>query len=586
MQPMDATIQTPSAAEAMGTADDNRRWWALAVLCASLLIITLDNTILNVAIPALVKDLDASTSQLQWIIDGYTLVFAGLLLTLGSVGDRFGRKGALMVGLLIFGTGSLLSAFTGSASQLIFTRATMGIGAALIMPSTLSLLTNIFRDPRERARAIGAWAAVAGASGALGPVIGGALLAHFSWGSIFFVNIPVIIVALVGGWFLLPSSKDADAPRLDPLGALLSIAGLVAVLWAIIEAPSKGWANGTVLVSLALGIGFLFGFVQWELRCSHPMLDVRFFKNRRFTAANVAITLVFFAMFGQAFLGTQYLQTVLGFSALQSGVRMLPMAMVMVALAPVAPRLVERVGTKVVVGAGMLIVMVGLIIIATIPVDDGYVHLLIGFMFVAAGMAMTMAPATESIMGSLPPAKAGVGSAMNDTTRQMGGALGVAILGSVFATAYRPGIEHKVGGLGLTGDQLARARDSIGGAVQVVGELPNAAGQALLASAKSEFVHGMHLAIYVAVAVVAVAAVVVFAFLPARASDHVADAPAPDGVDPQIVERMETELATAATLSGTSSSTTDAVTPSLTGTLADSVGDSAGGQHDPVEVGG
>jgi len=496
-----------------------RRWWALGVLCISLLIITLDNTILNVAIPALVKDLHASTSALQWIIDGYTLVFAGLLLTLGSVGDRFGRKGALMVGLVIFGTGSVLSAVAGSSTQLIFTRASMGIGAALIMPATLSLLTNIFRDPRERARAIGAWAAVAGASGALGPVLGGVLLAHFSWGSVFFVNVPVIAVALVGAWRLLPSSRDADAPRLDPIGAGLSIVGLVLVLWAIIDAPQKGWSDSGVLASLFIGVAFLAAFIVWELRSSHPMLDVRFFRNRRFSAANVAITLVFFAMFGQMFLGTQYLQTVLGFSALESGVRMLPMAILMMALAPVAPRFVEKIGTKLVVGIGLIVVATGLAFVATVPVSDGYIHLLVGFLFVAAGMALTMAPATESIMGSLPPAKAGVGSAMNDTTRQMGGALGVAILGSVFATFYRPGIADRLVDVGLTSEQLGRARDSIGGALQVAAELPQASAARVISAAKSEFVNGMHHAVFVGLLVVVLAVIVVFAFLPAHAHD-------------------------------------------------------------------
>ena len=504
-----------------------RRWWALGVLCISLLIITLDNTILNVAIPALVKDLHASTSALQWIIDGYTLVFAGLLLTLGSVGDRFGRKGALMVGLVIFGSGSVLSAVAGSSTQLIFTRASMGIGAALIMPATLSLLTNIFRDPRERARAIGAWAAVAGASGALGPVLGGVLLAHFSWGSVFFVNVPVIAVALVGAWRLLPSSRDADAPRLDPVGAGLSIVGLVLVLWAIIDAPQKGWSDSTVVASLLIGVLFLVGFILWELHSSHPMLDVRFFRNRRFSAANVAITLVFFAMFGQMFLGTQYLQTVLGFSALESGVRMLPMALLMMALAPVAPRFVEMIGTKLVVGAGLVVVAIGLAFVATVPVADGYIHLLVGFLFVAAGMALTMAPATESIMGSLPRAKAGVGSAMNDTTRQMGGALGVAILGSVFATFYRPGIADRLVGVQLTSDQLSRARDSIGGALQVAGELPPTSATRVVSVAKSEFVNGMHHAVLVGLLVVIVAAIVVFAFLPAHAADATPAQPLP-----------------------------------------------------------
>ena len=497
----------------------DRRWWALAVLCATLLIITLDNTILNVAIPALIRDLDASTSQLQWIVDGYTLVFAGLLLTMGSVGDRFGRKGALMVGLGIFGVGSLASAVAQSANQLIFTRAFMGIGGALIMPATLSLLTNIFHDPKERARAIGAWAAVAGASGALGPVLGGVLLQHFSWGSVFYVNLPVIAVAMVAGWYLLPSSKDAEAPRLDLVGAGLSTIGLVAVLWAIIEAPTKGWGDGGVVGLLGFGVITLISFVMWELNSSHPMLDVRFFQNRRFTAANAAITLVFFAMFGQMFLATQYLQTVLGFSALEAGFRMLPMAVLMVVIAPLAPRLVERVGTKLVVGCGLLLAAVGLSVVATVPVADGYVHLLIGFCFVSSGMALTMAPATESIMGSLPPSKAGVGSAMNDTTRQMGGALGVAILGSVFATVYRPGLAGQVASFGLSGEQLTRAQDSIGGALQVASELPGAAGPALVGVAKAQFVNGMSTALFVGVGVVLIAAVIVFAFLPARARD-------------------------------------------------------------------
>jgi len=496
-----------------------RRWWALAVLCATLMIITLDNTILNVAIPALVRDLNATTSELQWIVDGYTLVFAGLLLTMGSVGDRFGRKGALMVGLVIFGAGSILSGFAQGAGQLIFTRASMGIGAALIMPATLSLLTNIFHDPKERARAIGAWAAVAGASGALGPVIGGFLLQHFSWGSVFFVNVPVIMVALVGGWFLLPSSRDADAPRLDLVGAGLSIVGLVAVLWAIIEAPAKGWGEPSVVGALVLGVVVLAAFVLWELVSAHPMLDVRFFKNRRFSAANAAITLVFFAMFGQMFLATQYLQTVLGYSALESGVRMLPMAVLMVAIAPLAPRLVEHVGTKLVVGAGLLLAAVGLGVVATVPVSDGYLHILVGFCLVSSGMALTMAPATESIMGSLPPSKAGVGSAMNDTTRQMGGALGVAILGSVFATVYRPGMADQLAGFGLSTEQMTRAQDSIGGALQVAAELPAQAGQSLIDISKQQFVDGMATALVVAIVVVLVAAVIVFAFLPARARD-------------------------------------------------------------------
>jgi len=455
-----------------------RRWWALGVLCLSLLVITLDNTILNVAIPDLIRDLGATTSQLQWIIDGYTLVFAGLLLTLGSVGDRFGRKGALMVGMVIFGLGSIMSGLAKSPTELIFTRASMGIGAALIMPATLSLLTNIFRDPKERARAIGAWAGVAGASSALGPVIGGLLLQHFSWGSVFFVNVPVIAVA-----------------------------------------PSKGWGTAGVLAPLVLGLAVIGAFIFWELSSSHPMLDVRFFKDRRFTAANIAITLTFFAMYGQAFIGTQYLQTVLGFDPLQAGLRGIPMALVMLAVAPLAPRLVERTGTKLVVGGGLVMVAFALWVFSTVPVTDGYPHMLVGMLVLGAGMGLVMAPATESIMGSLPPAKAGVGSAMNDTTRQMGGALGVAIIGSVFASVFRPGLTDQMVAAGVSPDGVAVARDSIAGALQVAGQIPGQVGQDLALAAKTQFVDGMSTALVVAIFAVLAAAAVVFAFLPARARD-------------------------------------------------------------------
>ena len=371
-----------------------RRWWALAVMCMSLLVIGLDNTIINVALPALVRDLHASTSSLQWIVDGYTLVFAGLLLTTGSLGDRFGRKGALSTGLGLFGLGSLTSAFASSATMLIFTRAFMGIGAALIMPATLSLLTNVF-PAHERGRAIGIWSGVSGIGIVVGPLAGGWLLEHFWWGSVFLINVPVTLVALVAGRFLLPTSKDPAAPRLDPVGALLSITGLVALLWSIIQAPTRGWGAPAVVVGFGLGAVVLAAFVAWELTCDHPMLDVRFFRNRRFSAANAAITMVFFAMFGASFLITQYLQTVLGFSAFSAGLRLAPMALTMLLVAPLSPRLVERIGTKVVVGTGLLLAAVGLFVVSGVPVSDGYVRLVAGMVVLAVGMGLVMAPATE-----------------------------------------------------------------------------------------------------------------------------------------------------------------------------------------------
>ena len=496
-----------------------RRWWALAVLCFSLLVISLDNTILNVALPALVRDIDASTSELQWIVDGYTLVFAGLLLTAGSLGDRFGRKPALGLGLLIFCLGSVASTLSSTAPALAGSRAFMGIGAALIMPATLSLLTNIFHDPKERARAIGVWAAVAGTGGALGPVLGGLLLKHFWWGSVFLVNVPVTLVAAVAGAKLLPSSRDPEAPRLDPVGAVLSIAGLVLLLWAIIEAPVKGWGDPVVVGAFAVGVVVVVGFVLWELRTDHPMLDVRFFRNPRFSAANAAITIVFFALFGAMFLITQYLQTVLGFSPLQAGIRMLPMAGLMLFVAPVAPRVVERIGTKAVVGTGLLLAALGLFTASRVTLDSGYPHLLVAMAILSAGMGLVMAPATESIMGSLPREKAGVGSAMNDTTRQMGGALGVAVIGSVLATTYRPGVEDRLTALGVPTDVIDVAKDSLGGAVRAAASLPGGLGRSVTDAARAEFVDGFSNALTVGAVMILFAAGIAFAFLPARAGD-------------------------------------------------------------------
>ena len=291
----------------------------------------------------------------------------------------------------------------------------------------------------------------------------------------------------------------------------------MAVLWAIIEAPSSGWSSPEVYGPLVLGVFVLTAFVLWELTCEHPMLDVRFFKNRRFTAANIAVTLVFFAMFGQAFIGTQYLQTVLGFNALEAGIRSLPMAIVMVSVAPLAPRLVERIGTKLVVGLGLIFVSIALYVFSTVPVTDGYPHMLVGMLVLGLGMGMMMAPATESIMGSLPPAKAGVGSAMNDTTRQMGGALGVAIVGSVFAAVYRPNLTEQFTAAGVPAEGVAVARDSIAGALGVAGS-SGQLGQDLAYAAKSQFVDGMSTALHVGIVAVLVGAAIVFAFLPARAA--------------------------------------------------------------------
>ncbi|MEZ5182697.1 MAG: DHA2 family efflux MFS transporter permease subunit [Acidimicrobiales bacterium] len=504
----------------------DRRWIGLGVLCLSLLVVGLDNTILNVALPRLADDLGATTSQLQWIVDGYTLVFAGLLLTAGSLGDRYGRRSALSIGLVIFVLGSIASGLATSAGMLIATRSVMGVGGALIMPATLSLLTNIFTDPKERAKAIGIWAGVSGIGVAVGPMLGGYLLEHFSWGSVFFVNVPVVAVALPAGYLLLPNSRADDSQPLDPAGAVLSIIGLVALVWAIIEAPAKGWGSPEVAGAFALGAVTLGAFLWWERTTPHPMLDIRFFRNRRFSAANLAVTLTFFAMFGSGFVLTQFMQFVLGFSPLEAGIRSVPIALMLMIVAPQSTKLAHRIGTKLTVAGGLAIVAVGMTVAATVTPELGYGRVLPAQILLGIGIALAMAPATESIMGSLPREKAGVGSAMNDTTRQVGGALGVAVIGSVLSSQYGPAVTSRLGGLGLPSAVVEPAADSIGQAMAVAARLggdPRAVdtpvGVQVADAARDAFASSMGRGLLVAAGFALVGALVALVFLPARAAE-------------------------------------------------------------------
>jgi EmrB/QacA subfamily drug resistance transporter len=493
-----------------------RRWWTMLVLSLSLLVISLDNTILNVALPTIERDLDASASQLQWIVDSYLLVFAGLLLTAGSLGDRFGRRRALFTGLAVFAAGSLASALSGSAEMLIASRALMGLGGAFIMPSTLSILTNVF-PAHERGRAIGIWAAVAGLGIAIGPVAGGWLIENASWHWIFLVNVPFTVLALTAGWFLVPESKDPAASPLDPAGAALSIAGLGSLLWAIIEAPARGWTDGTILGAFGVAVVLLSAFVAWELHTRHPMLDVTLFRKPRFSAASMSITLVFFALMGSIFFLTQYLQYVLGYSALEAGVRIAPVALGMVIGGPLSARVTERIGTKIVVAFGLATVAAGLFLLATAQVDSSYTLVLVALLVLGLGMSSAMAPATDSIMGSLPLARASVGSAVNDTTRLVGGSLGVAVLGSLLSSGYGAHMDGAVSN--LPGPAAAAAHDQLGGALTVAGRIGGSAGQLLADTARDAFVSGMHTAAFVAAAVALCGALVAMLFLPARASE-------------------------------------------------------------------
>jgi EmrB/QacA subfamily drug resistance transporter len=490
-----------------------KRWWALAVLGLSLLVISLDNTILNVALPSLRDDLGASASELQWVVDSYLLVFAGLLLTAGSLGDRFGRKRALTAGLAIFAAASIGSALATSAEMLIATRALMGIGGALIMPSTLSIITATFPE-NERGKAIAAWAAVAGVGIVIGPVVGGALLEFFDWSSVFWVNVPIAAVAIIAGARFVPESRDPRASRLDPVGQALSIAGLSGLVWAIIEAPARGWGDPTVLGVAGAAVVLIAAFIAWELRTDEPMLDVRLFRNRRFTGASAAIAFSFAALMGTIFVLTMYLQSVLGYDALGTGVRMLPLGIGMIIASGASAKLDQRVGTKVVVATGLGTVAAGLGVLGTVDTGSGYGLVAIALSLFGIGMGLAMAPATDSIMGSVSKARASVGSAVNDTTRLVGAALGVAVLGSVVSSGYGDGMEAATDA--LPAGAAAGAESSIGGAMAVASELPAGTATGLRAAADAAFVSAVGEAAIVAAALAAVGALVAALWLPAR----------------------------------------------------------------------
>ena len=407
---MTATALDPPARLGDPERGHPRRWATLAVMCLAVFVTVLDGTIVNVALPTLAVELGATTRQLQWIVDAYLLVFTGLLLAAGGLGDKFGRKRALMLGLVAFGATSAFAGATDSPEGLIAGRALMGIGAALIFPATLAIITNVFRDPGERAKAIGIWSAVSGMAVAAGPITGGWLLEHFWWGSVFFVNVPVVAVVVIAAWFVVPESKEHDAPRLDGAGVVLSIAAISTLVFSIIEAPEWGWLDLRTMVGFASAAVLLALFVWWELRVTSPMLPVAIFSNLRFSAASVAITSAFFALFGFIFLITQYFQLVRGYSPLEAGVRTLPVAFSIALAAVLAPRLVHAVGTTQVVRAGLASMALGFLWIGLRnEVDTAYIEIVGQMILLGVGLGSTTAPATESIMGSLSADKAGVG---------------------------------------------------------------------------------------------------------------------------------------------------------------------------------
>lgn len=505
-----------------------RRWWTLAVLSVSLVIIGLDNTILNVALPTIQQELKASASELQWIVDAYVLVFAGLLLTMGSLGDRFGRKRTLQAGLVIFGGSSFLAAHAQTATQLIAARAVMGIGGALIMPSTLSIITDIF--PREeRGKAIGIWTGMAALGIGTGPLLGGWLVENFRWGSIFpfdvindmsnwgsvlLINAPVVLLALIAGLFLVPESRDPVPPRIDVPGALLSITTLSTLVFAIIEAPARGWLNPLVLAAFALALALGAVFLWWERRADHPMLKLDFFKNARFSAGAAAIMLAFFALFGTIFIATQYMQFVHGYSAFQAGLRISPFALGMMAGAANSHRLVRKFGTNKVCAGGLALMGVMLASYSLWEIDTAYWIIGSSLVIMSFGIANTMAPATDAVMGAVPLAKAGVGSAMNDTTRMVGGAMGVAVIGSILNTLYLSKMTTPTEN--LPPEAAAAARDSVGAAINVAARMGGPQAEALVSTARNAFVDAMGAAFLFAAAVAFTAALAVLKLMPPR----------------------------------------------------------------------
>ncbi|HTE22188.1 MAG TPA: MFS transporter [Candidatus Limnocylindria bacterium] len=495
-----------------------RRWWILGVLCLSLLVVMIGNTSLNVALPVLSRELNATNSQLQWMVDAYSLVFAGLLFTAGALGDRFGRKGILQIGLVLFGLASAYAAFAAdSAGALVGARAVMGMAGAFIMPATLSILTNIF-PPKERAKAVGIWAGVTGAGVALGPLLTGFVLEHFSWPAVFTINLPVIILTMLAVGLLVPRTADPKHTSLDPAGALLSIAGLSAVVYAIIEAPVHGWLSGSTLAIGAAGLAALAMFVWWELRVKHPMLDVRLFKLPAFGISALSLTLVFFALMGMFFNLAMLMQLVYGYSPLSSAVRMLPVAFTLMVAAPLSTPLAARFGKRRSVAAGMLIVAVGTALLSTVGVDSTYLHVVLGMVVMAFGMGVAMSPTTDLLMSAVPRERAGMGSAMNDTTRELGGALGIAVLGSLGASQYSARIAPAIAGLPEAAKSAAE--QSLAGAMMVAQRM-GTEGQPLLVAAKDAWMSGYHRAFLTGTVLIVAAAIIAYIGLPDKAADHI-----------------------------------------------------------------
>jgi DHA2 family multidrug resistance protein-like MFS transporter len=506
-----------------------KRWTILGVLVVSLLVVVLDNTVLNVAMRTLadpVHGLGATQSQLEWAINAYTLVFAGLLFSFGILGDRWGRKRTLLTGLVLFGLASLLSAYAQDPAQLIAARAFMGIGGAAIMPVTLSIISNVF-DPRERGKAIGIWTGSIGLAIAIGPLLGGFLLEHFWWGSVFLINVPVVLAGLVAVAILVPESRDPHPSKIDILGVLLSVAGLVSLTYGIVDGGEHGFGQPRVIASILGGLAILAAFIYWESRTDHPSLDVKLFKNSRFSASVATIGLVFFASMGSFFFVGLFVQTVRGYSPIQTGLLMLPFAAGQMIFSPLSTSLVNRYGARLISTTGILVSGIALGTIFFWEISTPVWVIAVTFFFQGAGMACVMPPAMNTIMSSLPRERAGVGSAIGNTVRQVSAALGLAVLGSIVAGVYRDQVSPAT--QTLPAQAKTAASESITGAYGAAERIGPAA-QPLLDAANAAFVNAMHWAAIGSLIVALIGAVVAGIWLPRRIAPITAPTPDPEPV--------------------------------------------------------
>lgn len=496
-----------------------RRWWALLVLCLSLLIIVMANTALIVAAPDMTRDLGLDSSELQWVIDGYTVPYAALMLLLGAVGDKYSRRGALVTGLAIFAAGSVAGSLVDSSTAVIVARAVMGLGAAMIMPATLSLLVATF--PRgERARAITVWTATSGLGVAVGPLIAGWLLEDHAWGSTFLINVPIALVAIVGAFALVPPSRAHGMGKLDLVGGVLSIVAVGSLVYAVIEGPHFGWTAGPVAAAVIAGLA-LTAFVLWELRHPHPVLDVRKFRDRTFSGSTIAVLMFFLGTFGAIYYITQDLQFVQGYTPLETGVRMLPLAGGVCLGAALTGRLTPLLGMKVTVIAGMVLGAVGVLLMTQVDAGSTYGSFLGPFILLGLAVGLSVSPCTDTIMGAFPEGELGVGGGVNDTALELGGSLGIAILGSLLATSYRDNLTDSVG-KALPPEALGVARDSIGGALAVAEKVAHdpaggvARSQALVAAANAAFSDSVATTSLIGGIIMIAGAMVVMALLPGR----------------------------------------------------------------------